>query len=167
MTQARLVCLTLILYMQLCHWRYPGKVGCCLQPEIDGLRIITNRTSEFMHRVTSQSLAVLRIGSMEVGALLNDAFKEYEVGKCTTVAVLCTWVWVGIPSCRIIILYMYTLWLSVLSMHQSIEWNSNSVNSFKRTLSFCFVQLGQVARCRTDAQRYWLLKKVKWNKLKI
>ena len=25
------------------------------------------------------SLAVLRIGSMEVGALLNDAFKEYEV----------------------------------------------------------------------------------------
>ena len=26
-----------------------------------------------------QSLAVLRIGSMEPGALLNDAFKEYEV----------------------------------------------------------------------------------------
>ena len=26
------------------------------------------------------SLSVLRIGSMEVGALLNDAYKEYEVG---------------------------------------------------------------------------------------
>ena len=26
------------------------------------------------------SLAVLKIGSMEVGALLNDAFKEYQVG---------------------------------------------------------------------------------------
>ena len=25
------------------------------------------------------SLAVLRIGSMEVGALLNDAYKEFEV----------------------------------------------------------------------------------------
>ena len=30
---------------------------------------------------SGQSLAVLRIGSMEVGALLNDAFKEYEVCK--------------------------------------------------------------------------------------
>ena len=28
------------------------------------------------------SLAVLRIGSMEVGALLNDAYKEYEVRIC-------------------------------------------------------------------------------------
>ena len=75
--------------------RYPGKPGCCLQPEIDGLRVISNDTSEFMHRVTSKlvsnyiqmmciylpepSLSVLRIGSMEEGALLNDAFKEYEV----------------------------------------------------------------------------------------
>jgi hypothetical protein len=61
------------------HWcKYPGKPGCSLQPEVDGLRIISNTTSEFMHRVTSHSLAVLRIGSMEPGALLNDAFKEYE-----------------------------------------------------------------------------------------
>ena len=29
--------------------------------------------------ISGQSLAVLRIGSMEAGALLNDAFKEYEV----------------------------------------------------------------------------------------
>ena len=27
----------------------------------------------------AHSLAVLRIGSMEVGALLNDAYKEFEV----------------------------------------------------------------------------------------
>ncbi|CAI8030181.1 Vacuolar protein sorting-associated protein 16 homolog [Geodia barretti] len=61
------------------HWcKYPGKLGCCLQPEVDGLRLVSNTTSEFIHRVTSQSLAVLRIGSMEPGALLNDAFKEYE-----------------------------------------------------------------------------------------
>jgi hypothetical protein len=61
------------------HWcKYPGKLGCCLQPEVDGLRLVSNTASEFIHRVTSQSLAVLRIGSMEPGALLNDAFKEYE-----------------------------------------------------------------------------------------
>ena len=29
--------------------------------------------------VVAPSLSVLRIGSMEVGALLNDAYKEYEV----------------------------------------------------------------------------------------
>ena len=38
----------------------------------------------FWHNYFSgPSLAVLRIGSMEVGALLNDAFKEYEVHACT------------------------------------------------------------------------------------
>lgn len=44
-----------IIHVCLSDRRYPGKVGCCLQPEIDGLRIISNTTSEFMHRVTSMS----------------------------------------------------------------------------------------------------------------
>ncbi|CAI8030177.1 Vacuolar protein sorting-associated protein 16 homolog, partial [Geodia barretti] len=36
------------------HWcKYPGKLGCCLQPEVDGLRLVSNTTSEFIHRVTS------------------------------------------------------------------------------------------------------------------
>ena len=69
------------------------------------MRILTNHACEFIHRVTSKfiikhlaygthchvrtkhvsplntahSLSVLRIGSMEVGALLNDAYKQYEV----------------------------------------------------------------------------------------
>ena len=44
-----------IVYMDLLLFclRYPGKLGCCLQPEVDGLRVISNTTSEFMHRVTS------------------------------------------------------------------------------------------------------------------
>ena len=32
-----------------------------------------------MFYIIAPSLSVLRIGSMEVGALLNDAYKEYEV----------------------------------------------------------------------------------------
>ena len=34
--------------------RYPGKPGCHLQPEVDGLRIVSNYSSEFIHRVTSK-----------------------------------------------------------------------------------------------------------------
>ncbi|XP_064405910.1 vacuolar protein sorting-associated protein 16 homolog isoform X2 [Halichondria panicea] len=61
------------------HWcKYHLQEPCFLLSEIDGVRILTNSACEFMHRVTSPSLAVLRIGSMEVGALLNDAYKEYE-----------------------------------------------------------------------------------------
>lgn len=61
------------------HWcKYPLHSPCVLMPEIDGVRMLSSSTCEFMHRVTTHSLAVLRIGSMEVGALLNDAYKEYE-----------------------------------------------------------------------------------------
>lgn len=99
---------------------YPLRAAGVLLAEIDGVRILTNQTSEFIHRVTSKalcssyghlnisdmyllvictnvrkflfvlwthvapSLAVLRIGSMEVGALLNDAYKEYEVSSSVT-----------------------------------------------------------------------------------
>ena len=80
--------------------RHPLNEPCVLFPEIDGVRILTNSTCEFMHRVSSEltrtvfcfswslsffpiasSLAVLRIGSMESGALLNDAYKEFEVSE--------------------------------------------------------------------------------------
>ena len=43
-----------LLYISLMGIRYPGKQGCCLQPEIDGLRVISDTTSEFLHRVTSE-----------------------------------------------------------------------------------------------------------------
>ena len=35
--------------------------------------------------IIGSSLSVLRIGSMEVGALLNDAYKEYEVCTCVLI----------------------------------------------------------------------------------
>lgn len=61
------------------HWcKFPFHEPCVLIPEIDGVRILRNSCCEFMHRVASSSLSVLRIGSMEPGALLNDAYKEFE-----------------------------------------------------------------------------------------
>lgn len=61
------------------HWcKYALSGRCVLLPEIDGVRLLTTNTCEFMQRVTKNSLAVLRIGSMDPGALLNDAYKEYE-----------------------------------------------------------------------------------------
>ena len=55
MTNASLFCPILFDH------RYQKKMGCCLQPEIDGLRVITNRTSEFMHRVTSECISIVFI----------------------------------------------------------------------------------------------------------
>eukprot|EP00762_Andalucia_godoyi_P003514 ANDGO_04278.mRNA.1 Vacuolar protein sorting-associated protein 16 homolog len=49
-----------------------------LVSEVDGLRIISNTSCEFLQRVPSSLVDIFRIGSVEPSALLFDAFQEYE-----------------------------------------------------------------------------------------
>ncbi|XP_019850373.1 PREDICTED: vacuolar protein sorting-associated protein 16 homolog [Amphimedon queenslandica] len=60
------------------HWcKLPSKGPCVLAAEIDGVRLVTNTTCEFIHRVPKSSLSVLKVASLQPGAILNDAYKEY------------------------------------------------------------------------------------------
>lgn len=49
-----------------------------LVTECDGLRIITNETCEFLHRVPEATLEIFQIGSLEPAAMLYDAYTEFE-----------------------------------------------------------------------------------------
>jgi len=46
--------------------------------DIDGIRIISKFFCEFLQKVPTASVNVLKIGSLEPGAMLNDALKEFE-----------------------------------------------------------------------------------------
>uniref|UniRef100_A0A8D0HLN3 Vacuolar protein sorting-associated protein 16 homolog n=1 Tax=Sphenodon punctatus TaxID=8508 RepID=A0A8D0HLN3_SPHPU len=57
----------------------------CLVPELDGVRILSRSTHEFLHEIPEASKEIFRIASMAPGALLLEAQKEYEAasfGKC-------------------------------------------------------------------------------------
>ncbi|KAL8612978.1 hypothetical protein ACOMHN_001061 [Nucella lapillus] len=49
-----------------------------LLPEEDGLRIISNDLHEFLHRVPLVTEQIFKIGSMEPGAMLFEANREYQ-----------------------------------------------------------------------------------------
>nr|XP_058893676.1 vacuolar protein sorting-associated protein 16 homolog isoform X3 [Kogia breviceps] len=56
-----------------------------LVPELDGVRIFSRSTHEFLHEVPVASEEIFKIASMAPGALLLEAQKEYEAasfGKC-------------------------------------------------------------------------------------
>ncbi|XP_078227343.1 vacuolar protein sorting-associated protein 16 homolog isoform X6 [Callithrix jacchus] len=56
-----------------------------LVPELDGVRIFSRSTHEFLHEVPAASEEIFKIASMAPGALLLEAQKEYEAasfGKC-------------------------------------------------------------------------------------
>uniref|UniRef100_A0A8D1A6T9 Vacuolar protein sorting-associated protein 16 homolog n=1 Tax=Sus scrofa TaxID=9823 RepID=A0A8D1A6T9_PIG len=56
-----------------------------LVPELDGVRIFSRTTHEFLHEVPVASEEIFKIASMAPGALLLEAQKEYEAasfGKC-------------------------------------------------------------------------------------
>lgn len=50
-----------------------------LVPELDGVRIFSRSTHEFLHEVPVASEEIFKIASMAPGALLLEAQKEYEV----------------------------------------------------------------------------------------
>nr|CAG4649104.1 EOG090X01BU [Scapholeberis mucronata]SVE93461.1 EOG090X01BU [Scapholeberis mucronata] len=47
-------------------------------PEIDGLRIITNKSHEFLQKVPLANQEIFRIGSMSPGAILVEASREFQ-----------------------------------------------------------------------------------------
>ncbi|NWU93069.1 VPS16 protein, partial [Upupa epops] len=49
-----------------------------LVPELDGVRILSRSTHEFLHEIPEASQEIFRIASMAPGALLLEAQKEYE-----------------------------------------------------------------------------------------
>lgn len=49
-----------------------------LVPEIDGVRILSQSTHEFLHEVPTACEEVFKIASMAPGALLLEAYKQYE-----------------------------------------------------------------------------------------
>lgn len=55
---------------------YDGTV--VLASECDGVRVIGNDMQEFIHRVPQPIVDIFRIGSVEPGALLFDAYSEFE-----------------------------------------------------------------------------------------
>ncbi|KFP76710.1 Vacuolar protein sorting-associated protein 16, partial [Acanthisitta chloris] len=49
-----------------------------LVPELDGVRILSRSSHEFLHEIPAPSQEIFRIASMAPGALLLEAQKEYE-----------------------------------------------------------------------------------------
>ncbi|XP_043916624.1 vacuolar protein sorting-associated protein 16 homolog [Protopterus annectens] len=52
-----------------------------LVPEIDGVRILSQSSHEFLHEVPTACEEVFKIASMAPGALLLEAYKQYEEGS--------------------------------------------------------------------------------------
>ncbi|XP_042326077.1 vacuolar protein sorting-associated protein 16 homolog [Sceloporus undulatus] len=58
--------------------QYPLDEESYLVPELDGVRIFSRSTHEFLHEIPEASQEIFRIASMAPGALLLEAQKEYE-----------------------------------------------------------------------------------------
>ncbi|KAJ6658609.1 hypothetical protein lerEdw1_019997 [Lerista edwardsae] len=58
--------------------QYPLDEDSYLVPELDGVRIFSRLTHEFLHEIPEASQEIFRIASMAPGALLLEAQKEYE-----------------------------------------------------------------------------------------
>ncbi|KAJ7327284.1 hypothetical protein JRQ81_017043 [Phrynocephalus forsythii] len=58
--------------------QYPLDEDSYLVPELDGVRIFSRSTHEFLHEIPEASQEIFRIASMAPGALLLEAQKEYE-----------------------------------------------------------------------------------------
>ncbi len=56
-----------------------------LSTEIDGVRIITNHTCEFLQRVPEPIFDIFRIGSLTPSAMLYDAFVEFEKKNASSI----------------------------------------------------------------------------------
>ncbi|XP_066266739.1 vacuolar protein sorting-associated protein 16 homolog isoform X3 [Branchiostoma lanceolatum] len=52
-----------------------------LVPELDGLRILSNYIHEFLHKVPTVVECVFKIGSIEPGAMLYEASREFQNGS--------------------------------------------------------------------------------------
>ncbi|XP_062991766.1 vacuolar protein sorting-associated protein 16 homolog [Elgaria multicarinata webbii] len=58
--------------------QYPLEEDSYLVPELDGVRIFSCSTHEFLHEIPEASQEIFKIASMAPGALLLEAQKEYE-----------------------------------------------------------------------------------------
>uniref|UniRef100_A0A670ZL19 Vacuolar protein sorting-associated protein 16 homolog n=1 Tax=Pseudonaja textilis TaxID=8673 RepID=A0A670ZL19_PSETE len=58
--------------------QYPLSEDSHLVPELDGVRIFSRSTHEFLHEIPEASEEIFKIASMSPGALLLEAQKEYE-----------------------------------------------------------------------------------------
>ncbi|CAH3134282.1 unnamed protein product [Porites lobata] len=67
-----------IAHFFLTYFTYQMDSAVHLVQELDGVRIIGNETHELLQRVPAAVEQVFKIGSMEPGAMLFDASKEFE-----------------------------------------------------------------------------------------
>lgn len=58
--------------------RYTYDEPAVLLPEVDGVRVITSRSLEFLQRVPDATVDVFRIGSTSPAALLHDALTHFD-----------------------------------------------------------------------------------------
>ncbi|XP_075911999.1 vacuolar protein sorting-associated protein 16 homolog [Petromyzon marinus] len=58
--------------------RFPVDSDSVMVQEVDGVRILNKYSHDFVYRLSEASVNVFRIGSMEPGALLLEASREYE-----------------------------------------------------------------------------------------
>jgi vacuolar protein sorting-associated protein 16 len=55
------------------QYNYEAGTSLVLVTEIDGIRIISNKTHEFLQRVPAKTEAIFKTGSMHPAAMLYDA----------------------------------------------------------------------------------------------
>lgn len=60
------------------HVRYDCSPAAILVGEIDGLRIISSSSCDFVQKVVDSTLAVFRPGSTHPAAILFDALEQFE-----------------------------------------------------------------------------------------
>jgi hypothetical protein len=65
---------------------YDGSIH--LVSEIDGIRIITNETCEFLQRVPEPTYDIFRIGSLTPSAMLYDAYIEFEKKNASSIKII-------------------------------------------------------------------------------
>lgn len=58
--------------------RYSYDEPILLIPECDGVRILSNSSMEFLHRVPDSTVSIFQIGSTSPAALLYDALDHFD-----------------------------------------------------------------------------------------
>jgi hypothetical protein len=58
--------------------KYAYEEALVLVPEVDGVRVVTSKTTEFLQMVPPSTLSIFQIGSTDPPAMLFDAFEQFE-----------------------------------------------------------------------------------------
>ena len=71
---------------------YPMNGPCCLLAEVDGVRILTNTTCEFIHRVSSRFESTTNVHPVHLVSLLYNScvcggWELFRLGQCSGIDV--------------------------------------------------------------------------------